>query len=200
MSSTPLIQTIWQDVRYALRTLRKNPIFAATTILTLALGIGATTAIFTVVHGVLLKPLAYPDADRLVRITGGATATRFEDIRQAESYRGAAAFTVFTENVTLSSLDGPEPLKGARVSTNFLDVLGVAPLRGRTFFPAEEEPGTQVVLISAELWERQFGGDPEIVGGTATLSGSPFTIVGILPAGFLFPVSGIDLWLSLIHI
>ena len=194
MNGVALIEAVGQDLRYALRTTRKNPFFALTAVLTLALGIGANTAIFTVVHAVLLKPLNYPDSGRLVRITGGATAARFDALRQAQSFRGVAAFTVYTENVTLSGLDGPEPLKASRVSTNFLEVLGVTPLQGRSFVPEEEKPAAQVAIISAELWRRQFGADPQIVGGKATLAAEPYTIIGVLPAGFPFPFPGIDVW------
>src|SRR4051812_24305743 len=104
------------DVQYALRTMRKSPAFALTAVLTLALGIGTNTAIFTVVHSVLLKPLAYSDADQLVRISGNATLARFELIQQARSYSGVGAYTINTENVTLSGMEGPEPLKEARVT------------------------------------------------------------------------------------
>ena len=137
MNSAFFLETIWQDMLYALRTMRKNQTFTAATVLTLALGIGATTAIFTVVYAVLLKPLGYHDPDRLVLISGGATAARFEVIGKGQSYTEAGAFTVFTENVTLGGVDGPEPLKGARVSSNFLGILGVAPLAGRSFLPAK---------------------------------------------------------------
>ncbi|MEX2260401.1 MAG: ABC transporter permease [Bryobacteraceae bacterium] len=194
MSSFGFLETFGRDLRYALRTIRKNPAFAVTAVLTLALGIGANTAIFTVVHAVLLKPLAYPDSERLVRITGGATAARFEAIRQARSFTGAGAANVFTESVTLSGADEPELLKGVRVSANFLGILGVAPLHGRGFLAEEESPGPQVAIISAELWQRRFGGDPRIVGGTATLGAAPCTIVGVLPAGFQFPFPGVDVW------
>jgi putative ABC transport system permease protein len=182
------------DLQYALRTLRRNPIFALTAVLTLALGMGANTAIFSVVHAVLLKPLEYHDSNRLVRLSGGATAARFEAIGQARSFTEAGAFTVFTENVTLSGPDGPEPLKGARVSANFLRILGITPLYGRSFLPEEESAGPQVVLISAELWQRRFGGDPRIVGGTATLAAAPYTIIGVLPPGFQFPFPGLEVW------
>jgi predicted permease len=188
------METIRQDIRYALRTMRKNPLFAVTAVLTLALGIGANTAIFTVVHTVLLKPLAYPEPGRLVRITGGATAARVEAIRQARFYTGAAAFTVYTENVTLSGVDGPEPLRGARVSPGFLDVLGITPLHGRGFFAEEERPDAHVALISAELWERRFGGNPQIIGGSVALAAASYTIIGVLPPRFQFPFPGIDVW------
>src|SRR2546423_9362344 len=117
MSVLRHIENAWRDLRYALRTMRSKPGFAATAILTLGLGIGANTAIFTLVHAVLLTPLDYTDPDRLVRISGGATVARVEAIRQARSFTETGCFTSFTENVTLSGVEGPEPLKAASVST-----------------------------------------------------------------------------------
>src|SRR5262245_58128760 len=112
------------DVTHALRMMRKNPGLTLATVLTLALGIGASTAIFTVIHAVLLKPLSYPDPDRLVRISGGATFARYDALRGARSFSGVGAFLGITDNVTLAGVEGPEPLKGARVSPEFLTVLG----------------------------------------------------------------------------
>src|SRR5437762_3127122 len=133
---------IRQDVLYGLRTLRRNPAFSVTAVITLALGIGANTAIFTTIRAVILKPLAYRDPDRLVQVTGGATAIRFEEIRTAaQSFSDLGAFTVGRENVTLSGAGGPEALKGARVSANFLRVLGIEPALGRSFLPEEDTPG-----------------------------------------------------------
>jgi putative ABC transport system permease protein len=194
MNTIRFLETLSRDLGYAWRMMRKSPAFAVTAVLTLALGIGATTAIFTVVHAVLLKPLSYHDPDRLVRVSGGATVARFEAIGQARSFTEAGAFPMPAENVTLSGVDGPEPLKGARVSANFLRILGVAPLHGRSFLPEEETPGPPVAIISTELWQRRFGGDPRIVGGTATLDAAPCTIIGVLPPGFQFPVPGMDVW------
>ena len=156
------LEAVRQDLHYALRTMHKNRAFTLAVVLTLALGIGANTAIFTVVHGVLLNPLAYPEPDRLVAITGGATAVRFEAIREAQSFTGTAAATVYTVNLTLAGVDGPEALKGLVVSTEFFDVLGVAPLVGRTFLAGEEDPGVNIAVISAGLWRRKFAANPQI--------------------------------------
>jgi putative ABC transport system permease protein len=189
-----MIHALTQDVKYGLRAIRQSPGVTATAILTLALAIGATTTIFTVVNAVLLTPLAYGDPERLVRITGGATLARFELIRSARSLSGAGAFLVVTENATLAGATGPEPLRGARVTPNFLAVLGVTPLLGRSFIRSEEAPGPTVGMISAELWRRRFNADPGIVGTTVRLDAAPCTIVGVLPAGFAFPFSDTDVW------
>src|SRR2546427_1836001 len=129
--------------------MRKNPVFAVTAALTLAIGIGGNTAIFTVIRAVLLKPLEYKDPDRLVRLTvdnprrnwldGAMTLIQFEQMRGARSFTGIGAFLRSTENVTISGGGEPETLRGARVSANFLDILGVQPIVGRSFLP-EEEP------------------------------------------------------------
>jgi putative ABC transport system permease protein len=191
-------ETLWRDLLYALRTMRKNPVFAVTAVLTLGLGIGANTAMFTVIHAVLLKPLEYRDPDRLVRISGGATSVRFDEIRTtARSFTDVGAFTVGRENMSLSGGDGPEALKGARVSANFLRILGVEPALGRSFLPDEDKPGgPPVALISAELWRRRFGRNPRISGTTATLAALPYTIIGVLPVGFQFPFAGLDFWVT----
>jgi putative ABC transport system permease protein len=194
MSHTNFLDAVNRDLRYGLREIRNHPGFAVSSVLILALAIGANTAIFTVVNAVLLKPLSYQEPDRLVRISGGATSVRFEAIRHAQSFTGAAAFSVFTETATLSTAEGPEALKGARVSTNFLTVLGIAPLLGRSFLPDEEQPGPQVAMISEELWRRRFGADPQLAGKSARLGAAPCTIVGILPAGFQFPFPDVEVW------
>ena len=197
MNIVALLDNLRQDLHYALRTMRNNSAFTLAAVLTLALGIGANTAIFTVVHAVLLKPLAYPEPERLVRVTGGATAVRFEAIRQAQSFTGTAAATVYTVNLTLAGVDGPEALKGLIVSTEFFDVLGVNPLQGRGFLPNEEQPGENVALISSGLWQRKFAADPQIAGAAAKLAGESFTIAGVMPPGIQFPFPDIDVWIPL---
>jgi putative ABC transport system permease protein len=190
--------TIWRDLLYTLRTMRKNPAFAVTAVLTLALGIGGNTAMFTVIRAVLLKPLAYRDPDRLVHISGGATSTRFEEMRTAaRSYSELGAFAVGIENIAFSGGTGPELLRGARVSANFLRTLGVEPMLGRSFTSEEDAPGGHnVTMISSELWRNRFGGDPMIAGRTVTLDSTPYTIIGVLPAGFQFPFPGLDMWVT----
>lgn len=186
--------TVRQDIRYAFRIMRKHPLFVFIAIFTLALGIGANSAIFTVVNAVLLQPLRFHDPDRLVRISGGATAVRFESIRAAKSFSAAGAFNTFTETVTLSGSGGADALKGVRITPNFLSILGIAPLAGRSFLPSEESPGPAVAMISAPLWQSRFGRDVGIVGQTVRLGGVPCTIVGILPERFAFPFPDLDVW------
>jgi putative ABC transport system permease protein len=186
-----------QDLRYALRQLRKNPGFTTVALLTLALGIGANTAMFSVIHAVLFKPLEYREPDRVVLIADGATPIRFDEMRAASrSYTEVGAYTG-PEEMALSGVAEPEVLKGARVSANFLHILGVNPLRGRGFLPEEDRPeAPAVAMISAELWRQRFGGEESIIGKTVTLAAIPYTIIGVLPAGFQFPFSGADVWLT----
>ena len=152
---------------------------------------------FTVIRAVLLKPLQYHNPDRLVSLSGGATAPRF-----AEMKRGVHSFTDLgattgEENITLSGGVEPQVLKGARVSASFLSILGVEPLRGRGFRPEEDSPGgAPVALISSELWQRRFTADPQIVGKTATLASTTYTIIGVLPPHFQFPSPGVDVWMT----
>lgn len=185
---------IWHDLRYGARALCKAPGVTVAAVFTLAVGIGATTTVFTLVNAVLLKPLDYHDPDRLVRVSGGATFTRYEALRQSRSMSGVGAFLVITENAALAGREGAEPLKAARVSANFLDILGVAPVLGRSFVASEEVPGPAVVLISSGLWRARFGSDPHIAGATVRLDAAPCTIAGVLPAGFAFPFAGVDVW------
>jgi predicted permease len=197
--------TVWidetrQDLRYALRTLRSNPGFAAVAILTLALGIGATTATFSVVRGVLLQPLPFKDADRIVRI--------IENVPAAESFRGRpmrlpsmnlAEFDWWrTEATTLSHMavamaetrtmitpDGATRLPGARVSPALFEMRGVPPLIGRWLRADEERPEAAPVVVLAEsTWRRHFGGDANVVGRGVALDGQPFTVVGVMPDAF----------------
>jgi putative ABC transport system permease protein len=190
------LEMIWQDSVYALRAIRQKPVFAATAVLTLALAIGGNTAMFTVIRAVLLKPLAYGEPDRLVRMSGGETPTLFAEMKGGHSFAGLGAFTS-EENITLSGGVEPEVLKGERVSASFLRILGVEPLRGRGFREDEDRPGAApVAMISSELWQRRFSGDPQIVGKSATLGSTAFTIIGVLPSRFQFPTAGVDVWMT----
>lgn len=197
MKMTRTLESFWQDTAYAARGLRKNRLFAATAILVLALGIGGNTAMFTVIRAVLLKPLAYSNPDQLVRITGGATPTRFQEMKTGgHSFSAIAAFAG-DESLTLAGGTEPEVVSGVLVSSNFLEILGVNPILGRSFLPAEDSPGgTPVVMISSELWQRRFHGDPQVGGKAITLSAASYTIIGVLPPRFKFPTQGVDVWMT----
>ncbi|MGD0301374.1 MAG: ABC transporter permease [Bryobacteraceae bacterium] len=188
---------------YALRILAKDFGFSAIAILTLALGIGANTAIFTVVNAVLLRPLPYPESDRLLFLyntnlkrasgRGPFSLTRWDQLRtEAQSFSKLAGFC--NETFNLSGVDQPEQLPAARVSADFLQTFGVHPLLGRDFLPEEDREGAKpVVLLSYGLWQRRFGGNPKIVGSSLTLDSQPHTIIGVLPPGLDQPAPHLDL-------
>jgi putative ABC transport system permease protein len=200
--------TLLKDMRYAVRTLLKSPGFTAVAVLALALGIGANTAIFSVVKAVLLSPLPYPDPERLVwvrEINPGAdildepaSAPDYNDWRtEGRSFEGVAAYGYAGGTITDGDRE-PERVAGLSTSANFFQVVGVAPALGRGFLPGEDATGkNRVVVISHALWERRFGANPNAVGQTITISGNPHTIVGVAPASFKTPVPGPkppDLW------
>ena len=181
-----MIENVLQDLRYAARSLERTPGFTALAVLTLALGIGANTAIFSVVHGVILKALPYEDPDRIVRIYPGHVFNMELVDRFAH---GSEAFTATSayvgEAFTLTGVERPEEFSGALVEPNYFSVLGVQPSLGRSFRPEEKRPGAEaVVIISHGLWQRRFGSDPEIIGRTISLGGVLRSIVGVMPAGY----------------
>ncbi|HET7441699.1 MAG TPA: ABC transporter permease [Terriglobales bacterium] len=187
-----------RDLVYAARGMRKNTALTVAIVFTVAVGIGANTAIFSAVHAVLLKPLGYYQPDQLVVLNEGVTPVRFQEmLANSRSYSDLGAFAVGAEEIALSGVAEPEVLKGARVSANFLHILGVSPWSGRSFVAEEDKPAAPAVaMISAELWHRRFGGNSSIVGKPVTLGGIPHTIVGVLPPGFQFPTAGTDVWLT----
>ncbi len=185
------MQTLWQDLRYGARTLFKKPGFAFVAISTLALGIGANTAIFSVVNGVLLKPLPYRAPEELIRVFETSQAQpkfpmsggNFQDYRDQNSTLSRLALYT-RQDLELSRDDRPERLAALRVSAGFFDLLGIQPALGREFRREDELPdNNQVVILSHGLRQRRFNGDPEIAGKAVTLSGRPFTVVGVMPAG-----------------
>jgi putative ABC transport system permease protein len=194
-----------QDLRYALRMLRKNPGFTAVAVLTLALGIGANTAIFSVLDAVLLRPLPYPEPQRLVklwsRFTGiglpndqnDVSAPEFRDLQQlSQSFSGMAAIDTGTFNIGVKG--SPERVVGASVSPSLFTILGAQAHLGRTFVPEEAQPGhDHEVILSYGLWRRAFGGDPHVIGTTLRVDAVPYTVVGIMPAGFDYPQST-EIW------
>jgi predicted permease len=207
------LETLWQDLRYGARMLRKQPGFSLIAVLTLALGIGANTAIFSVVNAVLIKPLLYPHSDLLVQIwQTNPRANRwgewisypaFDDYRrQNRVFEDIGAYRTWFWNITGG--DHPEALRGALVTSNLFSVLGVQPMLGRSFLPEEEQPGrNQVVILSYGFWQRRFGSDPALIGKTVTIDGLNHTVVGIMPPGFDLPynvpsaVFASDVWIPL---
>ena len=201
-----MLYQMFQDVRYAVRVLRKSPTFAIVAVLTLALGIGANTAIFTVVNALLLRPLPYHHADRLVtvwqdmRARGGpadewATPGNYADWRSEKTlFEEIAVVTGWRP--TLTGQGEPEPIAGEQVSHEYFSVLGVVPALGRTFRVEDDVPNApRVVMISDGIWRRHFGGAPDVIGRSVALSGQPHEIIGVLPAGFRPIVSAsADLW------
>jgi predicted permease len=197
MSGTSFLETIWQDVKYALRAMRKNLGFTIAIVLTIALGIGANTAMFSVIHAVLLKPLAYQEPDRVLILWNGVTPIRYDEMKAAsQSYTELGVYSGL-EEMALSGIGQPEVLNGTRITANFLQILGISPLKGRSFLQEEDAPGARTVaLISFELWQRRFGGDPQIVGKSIMLAGEPHTVTGVMPSGFQFPFPKLDVWVN----
>jgi len=198
----------WQDVRYGARLMRRTPGFAATTILTIALGIGATTAMFSVVYGVVLRPLPYRDPDRLVNLWSTAIKRGLPraNVGMANVYDWKARNHVFEDiaalravaNFNLTGQGEPERLNGSRVSSNLFPVLGVTPLVGRTFTEDEDEIGHEhVALLTYPLWVRRFGADPAIVGRSIALNGEPYTVVRVMRPDFAFPTREFQIYTPL---
>ncbi len=216
---------VFQDIRYAVRTLAKEPGWTAATLATLALGIGATTAIFTIVNAVLVQPLAFPEPDRLMMLeyrpadpATDAEWAAYDDYMSRhmrrhvtypafETWREATA-DLFTElgayddawshDVGFGADQGTERLPGTIATAGLFQALGVSPLRGRLFTDTEDSPDAPgVILLSHGLWMRRFGGDPDAVGSTVTVRGQAHTIVGVMPSDFAFPEASTQLWLSM---
>ena len=194
------------SLRHTLRTLRKSLAFTIVAVLTLALGIGANTAIFSVVNALLLRSLPLADPARLVSltadypqrgITGGAfSVAAYETLRDGNhSFAGIVAEC--QEGFTLLNGGDPEQLPGARVSANFLDVLGTRPVLGRGFRAEEGLPGgNPVALISYSLWQRRFGADPRVVGRSVTLNQEDYSVIGVMPPDYAFPFPATDVWVT----
>lgn len=187
--------TLIQDLRYATRILFRTPGFAITAILALALGIGANTAIFTVVNKVLLEPLSYPNPDRLVLLGGhspngdffAASVPRFIVWnQQTQVFDAVAAYDAGGPAVNLTGGDQPEQLHGVRASAGYFPVFGVPMLMGRAFTAEEDRPGgPKFAVISYGLWRSHFGTDPAIIGKTIDLGGEPYTVTGVIAASFI---------------
>jgi len=198
------METLLQDVRYGWRMLRKSPGFAIVAVIALALGIASTTAIFSVVDVVLLHPLPYPDANRILSVSesqrstgqGGnspSPANYLDWQTQEDVFSYMAASRGWPVN--LASGDGPERVRGVMVSSDFFPLFGVSPVLGRTLMPDDNKPGNDhVVVLGSSLWKRRFGSDRGLVGRSITLNGEPYTVVGVMPASFNPDEYG-ELWL-----
>ncbi|MGD8328997.1 MAG: ABC transporter permease [Acidobacteriota bacterium] len=196
--------TLLQDLRYALRGLRHNPGVTAAAVLTLAIAIGANTAMFSLVDGILLRPFAFPEPDRLVQIWDSnpsrgwdyfsVSPPNFVDYReQSSSFESVTSY--FNSNTTLTGVEEPERLRVAVVGPDYFQTFGIQPQVGRAFAPSDNEPGANdVVILSAQLWNRRFGGDPDVVGGVITLGGRPMTIVGAFTEAIDAPATA-ELWM-----
>src|SRR5215510_4277603 len=195
------METLIKDLRFGTRSLAKRPGFTALAVLTLALGIGASTAIFSVVDGVLLRSLPYPDPDQIVQLRevnerGGRMSfaePNFLDVRaRSHSFQGVAQYTGQLETVT----GGSEPVRAAAciVSADFFNVLGVKPLLGRTFAPEESKAGgAPVAVVSYGFWQRLLGGRPDLIGTSLRVMDQSLNVIGVMPAEFAFPRSA-EIW------
>lgn len=199
------MNSFWQDLRYGARQLARNPGFTVVAVLTLALGIGATTAIFSLVNAVLLRPLPFKDSEQLVMVwnrystLARAAASPPDFLDRQERSRTLAQSAVYTkDNFNLLAGSEPDRIRGAHVSANLISLLGVSPLLGRAFSADEGEPGrNRVVVLGHGLWQRRFGGDPEVLGKPLSLNGESHMIVGIMPPSFWFPDRSAELWVPI---
>ena len=199
------VETCWQDLRFAARILRKSPVFTAVAVLTLTLGIGATTAIFGVVDAVLLRSLPYRDPQRLVSIFEDMSSLGFlhkplsagtyVDLKAEKELFEDVAAGADHEDDLIDSSGEAQALTAEQVTQNVFSVLGVTPLLGRDFLPGENTRGQEhVVLLSYRLWRNRFAGNAKVVGQEVRINGEKYTIVGVMPAWFSFPNTGIELW------
>ena len=200
------MDNLLSDLRYALRTFRKSPVFGIVAVLTLALGIGANTVIFSLVDAVVIRALPYADPDRVVVVwedntpagyprNTPAPANYFDWRRMNRSFTEMAATRGATASLTGDG--APEQVIGRAASPSFFTVLGVQPLVGRTFTESEDRDGAHVVVISYGLWQRRYGGDPAILGRKILMSDQPYDVIGVMPRLFAFRNRDIDYWIPI---
>ena len=199
--TTHALSGLLQDVRFTLRQLRRDRVFTLVAVLTLGLGIGATTTLFTVLDAVVLRPLPFKDSERLIDIAtswqGGPGAVSvgnyFVMKERSRTFESIAARSGATFNLTEGG--DPERVLGAHITASYFPLLGVQPALGRVFTEAEDAPGApQVAVLSHRLFVRRFGGDPGVVGRTVLLSGAPHTVVGVMPGTFGLPEDETEIW------
>jgi putative ABC transport system permease protein len=198
------IENTGRDLRFVLRSLAKTPGFTATAIIVLAVGIGANTAIFSVVNTILLKPLSYPEPETLVQLMNVSPEGKFDDAnvpkfnvwqQQTGIFQLVAAYDRGVALVNLTGGDNPEQVPGIHVTADYFPLFGARVLAGRTFTAAEDSPnGGHVVVLSYGLWKRRFGGNPNVVGTNIQLEGQPYLVVGVIGQEFVTKAGG-DLWL-----
>src|SRR5262252_977532 len=198
--------SLWQDLRYGMRMLWKNPGFTLIAAITLSLGIGANTAIFSLTNAIVLRPFDFPDLDRLVMVSGttpqqgselyGMTPADYADLRrQQTAFVDLAAYQ--QSNATLTGVGEPERVQNVKVAAGFFRLLGGEAALGRVFLPEEGQAGRdQAAVLSYGLWRQRFGADPKIVGATVSLDGKAYTVIGVMPANFNFP-KPVELWTPL---
>jgi hypothetical protein len=187
------MENLFADLGHAIRMFRKSPGFTAIAVAALALGIGANTAIFSVINAVLLKPLPYPEPDRIMQIERGfpggtgssSSIPKFNAWKNNDVFEGMAAYDFAGPGLNVGGNDHPEQVKGIHVSSEFFRVFGVSPVIGRTFTSGEDMPGgPKVAVIGYQLFSHRLGGDLRLVGTPIRISGEPTTVVGVLPATF----------------
>lgn len=213
LQTLPLLEALWHDLRYALRTLRKSPGFTLVAVLVIALGVGATTALFTVVRSVLLKPLPFKEPDRLIRLYEHSFDDKFqynvaaggvfaEWKKQSHGFSDLAIVGQDDREYGLSGTGGqlPEKVRGGECSWNLFPMLGVEPALGRSFVAADDRPSANgTVVLSWGLWRRRFGGDPAILNQTVHIDAKPYTVIGVMPSWFAYPDQTMQLWTPLYH-
>ncbi len=201
-----MFSSVWQDFSFALRQFRRSPGFTSLAIITLALGIGVSAAVFSLVDGILLRPLPFPNAQRLVSVStlefppgvafsnpdagyamGSSYPNFFDWQRENHSFDSLASCDQIYRLFSKPNGEGARVLDGARVSVNLFSTLGVTTALGRTFIAEEEQPGHRVVILSHSLWVSDFAASPNVLGQTVNISDVPYTIVGVMPAGFFYP-------------
>ena len=203
----PMCDALMQDFTFAMRQFRRSPAFTCTAVLTLALGIGATTAIFSLLDGILLRPLPFPDVDRLVAVTTlefdpgiappnlaeaeylrSSYPNYFDWRRENHTFQSLASYDYTSRLFTKGNGEDARVIRASRVSANLFSTLGVAPVLGRDFTAEEELPGHRVIILSHELWVTMFGASADVIGRTVTVSNQPYSVIGVMPAGFHFAI------------
>jgi putative ABC transport system permease protein len=200
------MQSVIQDIRYGIRTLAKRPGFSLVAVFTLALGIAANTAIFSVINTVLLKPLPFPESQQLVDLSetfkpngfGSVSVPNLEDWRaQSDVFTGIAAY--YFTSFNLQGSDSPQRISGLTVSPNYFEVLGVRPVLGRGFVAGEDKPGSnRVVVLSDQVWRSNFGGDPNVIGSVVPINGEKYNVIGVMPPHLTSLYRAVQLWSPLV--